>query len=59
MFKAENEAVALALGGDDPVSKVALDLGLHQQIFGNWMRKAINESKSKNRFLNFGWLVDR
>jgi len=44
-FKAE--AVALALGGDEPISKIALDLGLNQQTLGNWVRKAMSESKSK------------
>jgi transposase len=43
----KDEAVALALGGDEPVSKIALDLGLNQQTLGNWVRKAMNESQSK------------
>ena len=43
----KDEAVALALGGDEPISKIALDLGLNQQTLGNWVRKAMSESKSK------------
>ena len=43
----KDEAVALALGGDEPISKIALDLGLNQQTLGNWGRKAMSESKSK------------
>ena len=45
MFK--DEAVALALGSDEPVSRIALDLGLNQQTLGNWVRKAMSKSKSK------------
>lgn len=43
----KDEAVALALGGDESVSKIALDLGLNQQTLGNWVRKAMSESTSK------------
>ena len=42
----KDEAVALALGGNEPVSKIALDLGLNQQTLGNWVRKAMSKSKS-------------
>ena len=43
----KDEAVALALGGNEPVSKIALDLGLNSQTLGNWVRKAMSESKSE------------
>ncbi len=44
----KDEAVALALGSDEAVSKIALDLGLNEQTLGNWVRKAMSESKSKS-----------
>ncbi len=43
----KDEAVALSLGSNEPVSKIALDLGIHEQTLGNWVRKAMSESKSK------------
>jgi len=43
----KDEAVTLALGSNEPVSKIALDLGVNEQTLGNWVRKAMSESKSK------------
>ncbi len=43
----KDEAVALCLGSDESVSKIALDLGIHEQTLGNWVRKAMSESKTK------------
>ena len=44
----KDEAVALALGSNEPVSKIALDLGLNSQTLGNWGRTAMSDSKSKS-----------
>ncbi len=41
----KDEAVALALGSHEPVSRIAIDLGVHEQTLGNWVRKAMSESK--------------
>ncbi len=43
----KDEAVALALGSNEAVSKIALDLGLNSQTLGNWVRKAMSDSTSK------------
>ncbi len=43
----KDEAVALALGSNESVRKIALDLGLNQQTLGNWVRKAMSQSKTK------------
>jgi transposase len=43
----KDEAVALSLGSHEPVSRIALDLGVNEQTLGNWVRKAMSESKSK------------
>jgi transposase len=43
----KDEAVALALGSSEAVSKIALDLGLNTQTLGNWVRKAMSDSESK------------
>jgi len=43
----KDEAVALTLGSNEPVSRIAIDLGIHEQTLGNWVRKAMSESKSK------------
>lgn len=46
----KDEAVALALESDVPYSRIAADLGVNYQTFGNWMRKAMsnpNPAKGK------------
>lgn len=43
----KDEAVALALGSNESVRKIALDLGLNQQTLGNWVRKTMSH-KSKS-----------
>lgn len=42
----KDEAVALTLGSNESVRKIALDLGLNQQTLGNWVRKTMSH-KSK------------
>lgn len=46
----KDEAVALALGSQEPVSNIALDLGINQQTLGNWVRKAMIQSKQRPTF---------
>jgi transposase-like protein len=43
----KDEAVALALGSNESVRKIALDLGLNQQTLGNWVRKAMTNHKQR------------
>ena len=41
----KDEAVALALSSDLPLSHIACDLGVNYQTFGNWMRLAMTKQK--------------
>ena len=43
----KDESVALVLGSNEPVSRIAIALGIHEQTLGNWVRKSMSESKSK------------
>ena len=43
-FKDETEA--LALDSDLPYSRIAADLGVNYQTFGNWMRQAMTKQKA-------------
>lgn len=42
----KDEAIVRAPGSNESVGKIALDLGMNQQILGNWVRKVMSESKS-------------
>jgi len=44
----KSEAMSLALSSDSPYSVIARDLGVNYQTFGNWMRKAMTDDKSKS-----------
>jgi len=41
----KDEAVALALSSDLSYSRIASDLGVNYQTFGNWMRAAMSKQK--------------
>ncbi|MFT5274490.1 MAG: transposase-like protein [Saprospiraceae bacterium] len=43
----KDKAVALALGSNEAVSKIALDLGLNSQTLGNWVRRSMIDSTIK------------
>ena len=45
----KDEAVALALESEGPYSRIAKDLGVNYQTFGNWMRKAMSSKRSKSK----------
>ncbi len=44
----KDEAVALALESDLPYSRIAADLGVNYQTFGNWMHKTMSDKSSTN-----------
>lgn len=43
----KDEAIALALDHDEPISKIAVDLGVHPHTLGNWVRKAMDKPRSR------------
>ena len=44
----KDEAIALALSSDLPYSRIAADLGVNYQTFGNWMRASMAKQKDNS-----------